>query len=135
MLQNKVWRLLDFALLLLIVFFHFYTSFSYHRKFVYSGYGCEFCKEVSKLKMADSKAGTLVYHKMPKFCSDYFSLTTQGVVFIFDMVNNERQFENLKSQTQGLTWRHAQDQPNLKVLISSKPFRSPPLNHIYSCVL
>ena len=42
---------------------------------------------------------------------------------------------NLKSQTQVLTWMHAKAKPILNVLRPQKPFRSLPLNHVYSCFL
>ena len=38
---------------------------------------------VLKLKMLDSKAGPRACPKQPKFCLDYFSLTTEGIVLIF----------------------------------------------------
>ena len=41
------------------------------------------CNRVSKFKMLDSKAGPRVCPKLPTFCSDYFSLTVEGIILIF----------------------------------------------------
>ena len=41
------------------------------------------CKGVSKFRMSDSKAGQRACPKPQKFCLDYFSLTTDGIVLIF----------------------------------------------------
>ena len=45
------------------------------------------CSNVSKFKMFDSKAGPWACPKPPKFCPDYFSLTTEGIVLnFFDII-------------------------------------------------
>ena len=44
------------------------------------------CNRVSKFKMSDSKAGPQAFPKLPKFCRDYFLLTTEGIVLIFFLV-------------------------------------------------
>ena len=41
------------------------------------------CKRVSKSKMSDSKAGPRACPKPPKFCQDYFLLTTEVIVVFF----------------------------------------------------
>ena len=41
------------------------------------------CKRVSKFKMSASKAGRRACPKPPKFCLDYFSLTTKRIVLKF----------------------------------------------------
>ena len=45
----------------------------------------KFCNRVSKFKMSDSKAGLRACPKSPKFCPDYFSLTstTEGIILSF----------------------------------------------------
>ena len=43
------------------------------------------CKRVPKFKMSDSKAGPRACPEPQKFCSDYFSITTEGIVDIIDI--------------------------------------------------
>ena len=46
------------------------------------------CKRVSKFRMSDFKAGPQACPKPLKFCPDYISLTSEGIVLIFfDMIN------------------------------------------------
>ena len=43
------------------------------------------CKRVSNFIMTDSKAGPQAWSKPPKFCSDYFLLTTEVIVLNFSI--------------------------------------------------
>ena len=49
--------------------------------------GMKLCNGVSKFKMSDSKTDPWACPKSAKFCLDYFSLTTQGIVLIFYMID------------------------------------------------
>ena len=53
------------------------------------GYGRYGCEVVQKgFKMSDSKAGPWACPKPPKFCSDYFSRITEGIVLkTIDMID------------------------------------------------
>ena len=91
-------------------------------------YGCEVVQQ--GFKMMESKADPRACPKLPKFCPDYFSLTTEGIVLNFFWYDRYwyiilQDSLNLKSQSQGLTLRHAQAQPILKVLNISETIQIP----------
>ena len=48
----------------------------------------ELCDKVLKVKMLDSKAGPWAFPKPPKFCQDYFFLSSErSVLKCFDMIH------------------------------------------------
>ena len=57
------------------------------------------CNRVSNFKISDSKAGPQTCPKPPKFCPDYSSLTTEGIVLIFFRYDRLLQ-ESLKFEIQ-----------------------------------
>ena len=71
----------------------------------YGRYGCEVVQGGFKIKMANSKADPRACHKPPKFCQDYFSLTTRGIwLNSFDMINIDIKLlqERMKFENPGL---------------------------------
>ena len=48
------------------------------------------CNRVSKFKMSDSRAGLWAWPKPPELCTDFLSLTTEGIVVIFYMIGIDR---------------------------------------------
>ena len=101
-----------FLLLIIILFFYFFFFFFLFFFFFFPSKFCsdefsvaagqivlkfedlvdmevKLCNRVSKFKISDSKASPQACPKPPKFCPDYSSLTTEGIVLIFfDLIDS-----------------------------------------------
>ena len=103
----------------------------------YDRYGYEVVQEVSKFKTADPVHPLGAYKNPPKFCLDEFSVKVRQIFLKFGKYDRY-QYEVLQEGVKGspgVHWGHTPPLHFMKGHISQKPFRSPHLNHIYSCSL